>query len=133
MPGSLKCEIAKLRYKRLITEDEYLNFIKKIDGHDRELYDKAYAEGKSRQLFAEIKIDKDMMQKMVDEKFKEFEVDIQKTRNAAIDEFAEALKKELRNYDFWKFDVVTQYGVQETNVPRDWIVDEIAEQMKGSK
>ena len=52
-------------------------------------------------------------------------------RNAAIDEFAEALKKELRNYDFWKFDVVTQYGVQETNVPRDWIVDEIADQMKG--
>jgi len=52
-------------------------------------------------------------------------------RNAAIDEFSEALKKELRNYDFWKFDVVTQYGVQETNVPRDWIVDEIARELKG--
>ena len=74
MIGGLKGKIAILRYKGCITEDEYLDFIKKIDTNDREIYEKAYAEGKSSQLFAEIKIDKDMLQKMIDEKFKEFEI-----------------------------------------------------------
>ena len=45
----------------------------------------------------------------------------QEIRNKAIYEFKEALKEELNNYDFWK----------QFNKSHDWIVEHIAEQMKG--
>lgn len=95
MSNSLRAKLSKLRHDGHITDAEYQAFVKKMDGHDRVIYDKGYskgyAEGKSRQLFAEIKIDKDMLQEMIDEKIKEFEVDIQATRNKAIDEYMNAL------------------------------------------
>lgn len=132
MANSLRAKLSKLRHDGHITEAEYQAFIKKMDGHDREVYNKGYEEGKSRQLFAEIKIDKDMLQEMIDEKIKEFEADIQKIRNKAIDEFAKSLKTDYVNFDLY-------YILQNNNVAfeitslksyRD-MIDELAEQMKG--
>ena len=37
MPNSLKSKLSSLRYKRLITDEEYKELIKKLDGHDREI------------------------------------------------------------------------------------------------
>ena len=54
-------------------------------------------------------------------------------RVKAIEEFAEALKKELNEYDFWKYDIITDLGIMETNVSRDYIVDEIAMKLKGEQ
>ena len=52
-------------------------------------------------------------------------------RAKAIEEFSEALKKELNEYDFWKYDIITDLGIMKTNVSRDYIVDEIAKELKG--
>lgn len=40
MPNSLRAKISKLRYKGEITQEEYTELIKKLDGHDKELLDK---------------------------------------------------------------------------------------------
>lgn len=40
MPNSLRTKISKLRYKGEITQQEYDELIKKLDGHDKELLDK---------------------------------------------------------------------------------------------
>lgn len=127
MANSLRAKLSKLRHDGHITDAEYQAFIKKLDGHDRVIYDKGYskgyAEGKSRQLFAEIKIDKDMLREMIDEKIKEFEVDIQATRNKAIDDFAEKLynkSTDLKNIES------DDYGMLHFED-----VYEVAEQMKG--
>lgn len=122
MPESIKCKISKLRYKRLITEDEYIDLIKKIDGHDRELYDKAYSEGKNHQLVAEIKIDADTMSKMLDEKLCELRAKILGMRNATIDEFAEKLKEQYKHYE------ETDGEMCEVIYRR---IDNVVEQMKG--
>lgn len=79
MPNSLKSKLSSLRYKRLITDEEYKELIKKLNGHDNEI------------------------------------------RIKVIDEFVKTLKEELNNYDFWK----------QFNKSHDWIVEQIAEQMKG--
>ena len=42
MPQSLKSKLSKLRYKGQITEEEYKELIRKIDGHDVELFKEAY-------------------------------------------------------------------------------------------
>lgn len=39
MANSLKIKLSKLRHDGHITNNEYQEFIKKIDGHDRELKD----------------------------------------------------------------------------------------------
>ena len=71
-------------------------------------------------------------QKQVNHKIKILLLDKEKeVRTKAIEEFAEALKKELNEYDFWKYDIITDLGIMETNVSRDYIVDEIAKEMKG--
>lgn len=44
MPKSLKCKLSSLRYKRLLTDEEYHEIIKKLDGHDREIRNKAIDE-----------------------------------------------------------------------------------------
>ena len=55
---------------------------------------------------------------------------IQAERNKAIDEFVERLKKHLNQFDFWKFNcVVNSKGVEIRSY--DYMIDEIAEQMKG--
>ena len=41
MPNSLKCKLSSLRYKRLLTDEEYQEIIKKMNGHDREIRNKA--------------------------------------------------------------------------------------------
>lgn len=37
MPNSLKVKLSKLRYKGNITNDEYQELIKKLDGHDKQI------------------------------------------------------------------------------------------------
>ena len=44
MPKSLRCKLSDLRYKRLITDEEYQEMIKKLNGHDREIRNKAIDE-----------------------------------------------------------------------------------------
>ena len=41
MPNSLKSRLSSLRYKRLLTDEEYKELIKKLDGHDAEIRNKA--------------------------------------------------------------------------------------------
>ena len=41
MPKSLKVMIKKLAHDGKITEEEYNDLLKKLDGHDAEVYDKA--------------------------------------------------------------------------------------------
>ena len=36
MPLSLKCKLSKLRHNGQITDDEYNELIKKLDGHDKQ-------------------------------------------------------------------------------------------------
>ena len=42
MPKSLKVIFKKLSHDGKITEDEYKELVKKLDGHDKEVYDKGY-------------------------------------------------------------------------------------------
>jgi hypothetical protein len=44
MPKSLKCKLSSLRYKRLLTDEEYKELIQKLEGHDREIRNKAIDE-----------------------------------------------------------------------------------------
>lgn len=44
-----------------------------------------------------VKVDKEQLQSIVDEKVKDIELDIKKIRNCAIDEFLENISKELQN------------------------------------
>lgn len=44
MPGSLRCKLSKLRHKGQITAEEYEELIKKLDGHDKEIRNKAIDE-----------------------------------------------------------------------------------------
>lgn len=64
-------------------------------------------------------------------RLEELEKEKVEIRAKAIEEFAEALKKELNEYDFWKYDIITDLEIMETNVSRDYIVDEIASELKG--
>ena len=41
MANSLRAKLSKLRHDGHITDNEYQAFLKKIDGHDREIYNKA--------------------------------------------------------------------------------------------
>ena len=51
MPNSLRAKLSKLRYKGEITQEEYSELIKKLDGHDSELLDKVMQ--KQRAIIAE--------------------------------------------------------------------------------
>lgn len=42
MPNSLKNKFSSLRYKGLITDEEYKALVKKLDGHDREIRNKTF-------------------------------------------------------------------------------------------
>lgn len=48
MPNSLRAKLSKLRYKGEITQEEYAELIKKLDGHDFELLDKVAEVVKNR-------------------------------------------------------------------------------------
>ena len=78
---------------------------------------------------ATIEFSKEDMQKIVDEKVAQIELDIQEIRAKAIDEFAEALKKHLNEFDFWKYGISDSTNYETRNY--DHMIDEIAEQMKG--
>ena len=97
-----------------------------------------------------ITINEEDMQKIVDEKIKEIELDIQKIRAKALDEFAEALKERLKGMQMVEFqgedvcpcaetgeectyinqDIGCQYCAREHTIQE---VDEIAEQLKGEQ
>lgn len=46
MPKSLKVMIKKLAHDGKITEEDYNDLIKKLDGHDKFIRSRAYAQGK---------------------------------------------------------------------------------------
>lgn len=84
---------------------------------------------KGKVPIATIKFSKKELQEIVDEKIEIFHTDIQSTRNAAIDEFSERLKKHLNQFDFWKYGITDGTNYDARNY--DYMIDEIAEQMKG--
>lgn len=75
MPNSLKSKLSSLRYKRLITDEEYKELIKKLNGHDKGIRIKAIDE------FAE------RLKKITENMFEQKYVDIR-----LIDEIAEEMK-----------------------------------------
>jgi len=85
----------------------------------------------NKKCIAEIKIDMDMLQKVIEEKIKEFKADIQAVRNAAIDEFAEKLCDKVTDDSL---QVMLPDGLWADVVTLDYATEiacEIAEQMKG--
>lgn len=109
MANSLRAKLSKLRHDGNITDAEYQELIKKLDGHDMEIYALGYNQGT---------IDR--------------AEELQKCReygyNKAIDEFAERLQEKVESFQTeingFKADVLTlDYFVE--------FVDEIAEQLKG--
>lgn len=51
MPNSLRSKLSKLRYKRQISDEEYRELTKKLNGHDKELLDKIIAEIEEAQTY----------------------------------------------------------------------------------
>lgn len=89
----------------------------------------------NKQLVCEIKIDAEMMRKIIDEKMAQIELDIQEIRAKAIDEFADRLSKYLN------VESATKYGNKDAEQQRNSYdtlmkyeiadaIDDIAEQMK---
>lgn len=72
---------------------------------------------------ATVTFDESQMQEIIDKKIKEFELDIQKIRAKAIDEFADKIKTEL--------DIRFAFAGLETKFKVFKAIDEIAVQMKG--
>ena len=83
MPNSLKCKLSSLRYKRLLTDEEYQEIIKKMNGHDREIRNKAIDD------FAEKIID------LVNE-FPTVEDDFGEIRPMRIEEMCNVLAEQLK-------------------------------------
>lgn len=74
--------------------------------------------------FATIQIDKNYLQKIVDEKLKSIELDIQAIRDKAIDDFAGKLKTEYKNaLSIQTIEKETAY----------FAIDKVAEQLRGEK
>lgn len=71
----------------------------------------------NKQLVCEIKIDTEILQKIIDEKVAQIKLDIQEIRNQAIDEFAHRIRSKVMD------------EIDDCADELDWI-DEIAEQMK---
>ena len=51
MPNSLRSKLSKLRYKGEITQEEYAELIKKLDGHDADIEQNAYMRGYNQGYF----------------------------------------------------------------------------------
>lgn len=77
-----------------------------------------------RLIDATIQIDKNYLKKIVDEKLKSIELDIQAIRNKAIDDFAGELKTAYKNaLSIPTIEKETAY----------FAIDKVAEQLKGEK
>ena len=85
---------------------------------------KALRQNKKCIPFATIQFDKNYLQKIVDEKLKSIELDIQAIRNKTVDDFAGKLKTE------YKYALSIQAIEKETAY---FAIDKVAEQMKGEK
>lgn len=88
---------------------------------------KALKEKKNVLPIAAIKISKEDMQKMIDEKVAQIELDIQKIRAKAIDEFTHQLKENLNQEFPSNYESTRPYFSLEN---ARLIVDDVAEQMK---
>lgn len=85
---------------------------------------KALRQNKKCIPFATIQIDKNYLQKIVDEKLKSIELDIQAIRNKTVDDFAGKLKTEYKNaLSIQAIEKETAY----------FAIDKVAEQLKGEK
>lgn len=63
----------------------------------------------NKQLVCEIKIDAEMMRKIIDEKMAQIELDIQEIRAKAIDEFKDSIKTELDRFGVVNLDTCVLY------------------------
>lgn len=82
----------------------------------------------NKQLVCEIKIDTEILQKIIDEKVAQIKLDIQEIRNQAIDEFAEQMQEKVESFQ------AEINGIRADLLTLDYFsefVFEIAEQMKG--
>ena len=118
MANSLRSKIKKLCHDNNISEKMCNELLEKLEGHDRELRVKTLKEMGNVLPIATIKFSKEDMQKIVDEKVAQIELDIQEIRNQAIDEFAHRIRSKV------------MAEIDDCADELDWI-DEIAEQMKG--
>ena len=111
MANSLRAKLSKLRHDGNITDAEYQELIKKLDGHDMEIYGLGYNQGT---------IDR------AEEVTKAREQGYAK----AIEDFAERLKQRVsRHY----VDCDAYFGgIAEEILYADYI-DEIAEEMRGAE
>lgn len=91
MPNSLKCKLSSLRYKRLLTDEEYQELIKKLDGHDREVRNKAIDDFTERLKKDYVNFD---MYYILQNNNYAFEKTSLKTYQDMIDEIAQQLKGE---------------------------------------
>ena len=77
------------------------------------------------------KLDKEKAKKQLEKRKAKHDAEV---RNKAIDEFKQALKQELNKYDFWIYDIADSDGYTlETSCNRDFLIDEVAEQLKGGE
>lgn len=127
MPKSLKCKLSSLRYKRLLTDEEYKELIQKLEGHDREIRNAAVKEVLEELYFLRnwkagvtndfFKYDADSVEEIAE-----------KARKQGIIEFASRLKHLIRiNAKVSDRFVDCHYEVYESDI------DEIAEELKGGK
>lgn len=133
MANSLRSKIKKLRHDNNISEKMCNELLEKLEGHDRELRAKTLKEMGNVLPIATIKFSKEDMQKIVDEKVAQIELDVQEIRNKAIDEFVEAIR-----------DICHKYPIgndADTNEPLyahedgTWhnLIDDVTEQMKAGE
>lgn len=90
----------------------------------------------NKQLVCEIKIDAEMMWKIIDEKMAQIELNIQEIRAKAIDEFAEKLSLEISESIIWDMlATMSKNGSLSDTSDKivDYVIDtskKVAEQMK---
>ena len=84
MPNSLKTKINNLRFRNRITEEEHKTLIRKLQGHDQELYARAYSAGLKDGLDITLDATCDVIKKMVLDKSMDWYVGAADGRTEAV-------------------------------------------------
>ena len=122
MANSLRSKIKKLYHDNNISEKMCNELLEKLEGHDRELRAKTLKEMGNVLPIATIKFSKEDMQKIVDEKVAQIELDIQEIKNQTIDEF-------VANAEKWNNNIKSIRNEEAFFTIEN--IRKIAEQMKG--
>ena len=118
MANSLRAKLSKLRHDGNITDAEYQELIKKLDGHDAEIYNRGYNQGTI-------------------DRAEEVTKAREQGYNKAIDEFAEKIALEISESVIWDMLATMSKNSSLSNTSDkivDYVIDtakKIAEQMKG--